>query len=643
VDGNVTGVCVISTDITHRKQIEQELLEAERTAEAASRSKSDFLSNMSHEIRTPLNAVIGLSYLLQKSDLSAKQMDYVKRIQISGQHLLALINDVLDFSKIESGKLRLENIEFRLADVLNNLSGLMREQCVSKGLELIFDVDPHIPDTLYGDPLRLGQILINYTSNAVKFTDTGEIIVRLREQSHIDNAYLLRFEVQDTGIGLTEDQKSKLFQSFQQADTSTTRKYGGTGLGLAISRQLAALMGGSVGVESVYGKGSTFWFTALLGIGKKKQKCALCPEIQGMRVLVVEDNRQARSILCDMFRMVSVRVDESEDGYNAVERVRKAESVHDQYKVIYMDMQLPGINGIEAYRRILNLGFPDTPRCIMVTAFGREEIFREAEAAGIAAVLVKPVNPSMIHDATVQLLCGDTRREETALPVQDYAARLSAIRGASILLVEDNVINRQIVIELLQQADFHIDTAENGLAALQKIEDRPYDIVLMDIQMPVMDGIEAVKRIRSDENHRHLPVIAMTASAMKPDIEQYAAAGMNDYIAKPVDPELLFKTLLTWIHHNPDFLPGSQRPSVISQTGSAARLGEMLKELNPCIREHKPRDCRKILERYQRIRWPEEFESTVIQMIQSVEKYQYEKALNLIGLLLGNLEKDGNI
>jgi two-component system, sensor histidine kinase and response regulator len=268
----VTGVCAVATDITKRKDMERELVEAKKTAEDASRSKSDFLANMSHEIRTPLNAVVGLSYLLGESDMTLQQKNYVRKIQLSGSHLLELINDILDFSKIESGKLYLDSVEFRLSVIFANLADFMKEQCTSKGLELIFDSDSNISNVLRGDPLRLEQILINYTGNAVKFTEKGKITVRAREQSRTADSCMLRFEVQDTGIGITDDQKKKLFQSFQQADSSTTRKYGGTGLGLAISRQLAALMGGSVGVESVYGKGSTFWFTAVIGIGLDKKE-----------------------------------------------------------------------------------------------------------------------------------------------------------------------------------------------------------------------------------------------------------------------------------------------------------------------------------------------------------------------------------
>jgi two-component system, sensor histidine kinase and response regulator len=273
VSGNdVTGVCAVATDITNRKDMERELVEAKKTAEEASRSKSDFLANMSHEIRTPLNAVVGLSYLLGESDMTLQQKNYVRKIQLSSSHLLELINDILDFSKIESGKFSLDSVEFRLSGILSNLSNFMQEQCTSKGLELIFDSDSRISSVLRGDPLKLEQILINYTGNAVKFTEKGRITVRVREQSRSADTCELRFEVEDTGIGITDEQKKKLFQSFQQADTSTTRKYGGTGLGLAISKQLAALMGGSVGVESVYGKGSTFWFTAVLGIGQDKEE-----------------------------------------------------------------------------------------------------------------------------------------------------------------------------------------------------------------------------------------------------------------------------------------------------------------------------------------------------------------------------------
>jgi two-component system, sensor histidine kinase and response regulator len=554
-DGKITGICGIATDITHLKQMERDIIKAEKTAEAASQSKSDFLANMSHEIRTPLNAVIGLSYLLQHSGLTANQLDYVKKIQLSSQHLVGLINDILDFSKIEAGKIKLETIEFRISDILDNVSNLMREQCITKGLELIFDIDTHIPEILYGDPLRLGQILINYTSNAVKFTEKGEIIIRIRRVSRTGDECLLHFEVQDTGIGIKDDQKEKLFQMFHQADTSTTRKYGGTGLGLAISKQLAALMGGSVGVTSVYGRGSTFWFTALLKAGQEEKKTNTCPKINGMKALVVEDNPQTAMILSNMLTAMSINADTAEDGYKAIEKIQAAEKTHTPYRIIYMDMQMTGVNGAETYKKIKTLGLSELPRCIMITAFGREEVFREAETAGIAVVLIKPVNPSMVYDATVQTLYGSTNRKRIPVAAGTPSVMLAAIRGTKILLVEDNELNQQIVAELLKEGGVTIDIAGDGQAALEKIAGNTYDIVLMDIQMPVMDGLEATRKIRKDNKFSKLPIIAMTASAMKSDIDQCFSAGMSDYIAKPINPELMFKTLLKWVPAKDDSAP----------------------------------------------------------------------------------------
>ena len=550
-EDKIIGLCSISTDITERKKMESEIIEAKGIAEDAAKAKADFLANMSHEIRTPMNAIIGMAYLIQKTDLNTKQKDYVDKIYKSSQHLLGIINDILDFSKIEAGKLDIENIDFKLDGVLENLSNLIGEKCSSKGLELIFDIDPEISNNLCGDPLRLGQILINYTNNAMKFTEKGEIIVRIRKQAIENDDVLIKFEVQDSGIGMTPEQKSKLFQSFQQADTSTTRKYGGTGLGLAISKKLADLMGGEVGVDTEYGNGSTFWFTAKLKISKNIVNHNLpTVEFQNRRMLVVDDNIQASTILSEMLKTMSFRADKAESGQTAINLVIKAKEENDPYEIIYMDMQMPGMNGIETFNRIIALEHAKKPHCIMVTGYGREEVFKEAEGSGIEVVLIKPVNPSVLFEASIKVLGGNTLESTVKSGIEENHIKnhgLLTIKGAQILLVEDNELNQQVATEILEEGGFIIDIAENGSVAVQKVTEKQYDIVLMDMQMPVMDGLEATRIIRKKPGFEYLPIVAMTANAMTGDKDKCSEAGMNDHIAKPIDPEQLFNMLIKYI------------------------------------------------------------------------------------------------
>jgi len=523
---------------------------AQLEADEANQSKSEFLANMSHEIRTPMNAIIGMAHLASRTGLDAKQRDYIDKIQGSGQHLLGIINDILDFSKIEAGKLDIETVDFSLYEIMDNVAALIGPKASDKGLEFLFAIDAELANNLRGDALRLGQIIINYCNNAVKFTEEGQIVVRVRTEQEIDDDLIVRFEVEDTGMGLTPEQQSKLFQSFQQADASTTRKFGGTGLGLAISKNLAELMGGQVGVESELGQGSTFWFTARLGVGAIKEKTYVIePDLRNRRALVVDDNSEARHIIAEMLVSMTLRVDEAPSGEEALELIQAAVA-DDPYDLVFIDWRMPpGIDGIETIRRLGALELSTRPQPVMITAYGRTDVIEEAHAAGIDITLVKPVNPSQLHDAALHALRGDAEwtakaRENTSVT---EGLDLSSIQGAQILLVEDNEINQQVATELLQDAGFQIDLAENGQIGVDKVGTTQYDLVLMDMQMPVMDGITATLEIRGDGRFGDLPIVAMTANAMAGDRERCIQAGMNDHVAKPIDPVALFKTLLQWI------------------------------------------------------------------------------------------------
>jgi len=547
VNAQVVGSLCIYQDISVRKRAEEAMLKAKEAAEASSRAKSEFLANMSHEIRTPMNGIMGMTELVLDTELDSEQRQYLKMAKSSADALLSLINDILDFSKIEAGKLEIDAIDFSLGDLVGDTMKALSIRADQKGLELVYDLQPDVPDALVGDPGRLRQVIVNLVGNAIKFTGTGEVILYIQSDSRTDDDIQLHFTVSDTGIGIPLEKQTAIFEAFTQADGSMSRTYGGTGLGLTISARLVALMCGRIWVESAPGKGSRFHFTARFGLQKLPARTVVTGNsaiLRDMRVLVVDDNATNRQILVHTLANWCTQPTAVESGAKAIICLREAHTSGRNFPLILLDAQMPEMDGFALAECIKRNPEWRSATIMMLSSAGQRGDAKRCREIGVAAYLTKPVRQSELLDAVLTALRTTQIKEASPALVTRHSLRETNNR-LRILLAEDNAVNRLLAVRLLEKRGHAVTVAGNGKEALAALEKQPFDLVLMDVQMPEMDGFEATAAIRDAEKHSgsHLPVIAMTAHAMVGDRERCLAAGMDDYITKPIRPDELTAVL----------------------------------------------------------------------------------------------------